>query len=125
MRLLYTEEGKMLMVPQNESATIILACQELDELLKRKYMIFGASFTAFLFLMGIAVSSLFLNENWFLFLFVLPFLSWQIAEHYLKSIGQKINHNIEIIKLHHQHEILRNAAQYKDLIANNAQYYYK
>lgn len=113
------------MVPQNESAIIILVCQELDELLKRKYMVLGAAFTAFLFLLGIAVYSLFVNENWFLFLLVLPFLSWYVSERHLKSIGQKINQNVEIIKIHHQHEILRNAVQYRDMVADNAQYYYK
>jgi hypothetical protein len=97
------------MIPENEAAVIVLACRDLDGLLKQKYMFFGGSFVAVSFLIGIAIFTLFFNENWFILTLSFPFLVWLFSDVYIAKLNYKIQQILEIIQAHHQHELLRRA----------------
>jgi len=97
------------MTPENEAAVIVLACRDLDGLLKRKYLFLGGAFVTVVFWIGIAILTLFINENWFILTLSIPFLVWLFSETYLEKIDQRIQQVLEIIQMHHQQELLRKA----------------
>jgi predicted tellurium resistance membrane protein TerC len=95
------------MIPRNEAAVIVMACQDLDKLMQRKYLFIGGMATAVIFLEILACIVLFFNVQWFLTLFTFPFLIWYGAECYLDRVSTKIAKLLEIIQYHHHNEMLR------------------
>ncbi len=86
------------MHPGNDAAMIVLACRALDSMLKKKYMIIGGTIVLVIALLIFSVSMLWMNENWFLFAFVLPFLVWFGVEKYVNNLNAKMNELLKVIR---------------------------
>ena len=96
------------MVPYNESANIVLVCQQLDAIFRKKYMIIGAAIVACVTLYCTAMAILFTHENWFLFFFVLPMILHLLIEKYIDRLNKRIEKLVQVIKCNHEKNVLRN-----------------
>jgi hypothetical protein len=93
--------------PGNEAALIVLACQDLDALMKKKYLFIGGAVVAVATLIGISICSLFFKFDWFLCALCCPFLTWYFSEQHVEKLNCRIRTILSFIQYHHQNQLLR------------------